>query len=138
MYSQENPIGGPRIADRPGIIGATGHFPDHKDTTYEVMYIGGNGYPSPSVEITQHAGSDSDRWLLHEVEDSYRDNDDSDGHLGLLSGAGVKIREINGNKIIYWGLGGGSYSWISDSNKVIEIKYVDLKRTKILLLQASI
>ena len=123
-------IGGPRVFGGAGVIAPTGHFyPDHSDKTYEVYYEGGSTLPSPTVQVTQHSGSDSDKWLLHEVEDGYRDGDDSDGRLGRLSGAGVKIRDIGGNKFFYWGLGGGSYSWIS-SLKVIEIKYTDLQRTK--------
>ncbi|MCX7635033.1 MAG: hypothetical protein N2Z74_04730 [Syntrophales bacterium] len=113
-----------------GVLDAAGHFSEN-DVSYECSYTEPGGrWPFVKVEVTQHAGGDSDRWLLHEVEDGYRDNDDSDGRLGLLSGAGVKIREIDGNKIFYWGLGGGSYSWVSRNNIVIEIKYVDLQRTK--------
>ncbi len=130
MLPGRPPMGGPETFDSPGVIGAADHFSlDHTDKTYKVMYIGGNGLPSPTVKVTKHSSSDSDKWLLHEVEDSYRNNDDSDKRLGLLSGAGVKIREIAGNKFIYWGLGGGSYTWIS-GQKVIEIKYTDLQRTK--------
>lgn len=124
-----------------GILGATGHWVlDHDHKTYETAYTGGTGYPAPTVTLTHHCPTSTCTtpltspngltWLLHEVEDGYRDRDDSDGRLGRLSGAGVKIREIDGNKIIYWGLGGGSYSWISSGNKVSEIKYVDLQRTK--------
>jgi hypothetical protein len=81
------------------------------------------------VEVTQHPSSDSDQWLLHEIEDSYRDGEDENGRMGLLSGMGVKIRDIGGNKFIYWGLGGGSYVWMNDQ-KVIKIQYTDLQRTK--------
>src|SRR5574340_645977 len=112
-----------------GILGAAGHFADG-DVSYDASYTEASSkWPFVEVEVTQHAGADSDRWLLHEVEDSYRDGDDSDGRLGLLSGAGVKIRDIGGKRFIYWGLGGGSYTWISNQ-KVIEIKYTDLQRTK--------
>ncbi len=112
-----------------GILVPTGHFPGHGDMTYEGIYIHPQTYIGVEVKVTQHSGSDSDRWLLHEVEDGYRDNDDTDGRLGLLSGAGVKIREIGGSRFFYWGLGGGSYTWIS-GQKVVEIKYTDLQRTK--------
>lgn len=95
-------------------------------TSYETNYAGGEGYSAPTVEVRVYG---SIQWLLHEVEDSYRDRDNSDGQLGMLSGAGVKIRDIGGSKFIYWGLGGGSYTWIS-GQKVIEIKYTDLQRTK--------
>ncbi len=123
-------IGGPRVFDGAGIIAPTGHFYlDHTDKTYEAYYEGGSTLSSVTVQVTKHSGSDSDKWLVHEVEDSYRDGDNSDNRLGLLSGAGVKIRDIVGSKFIYWGLGGGNYTWTS-GQKVIEIKYTDLQRTK--------
>ncbi len=40
LFPGEPPIGGPRTYDSHGIIGATGHFPDHADKTYEVRYLG--------------------------------------------------------------------------------------------------
>lgn len=120
-----------RIYGNSGVLISAGHFYlDHDDVTYQTRYIQPEPLLGVEIQVTQHTGADSDKWLLHEVEDGYRDNDDSDGRLGLLSGAGVKIRDIDGNKIFYWGLGGGSYSWISGNNIVIEIKYVDLQRTK--------
>ncbi len=118
------------IYNSPGVLAGADHFTlDHADMTYRTEYQSDELDIGMTVEVTQHAGSDSDKWLLHEVEDSYRDGDDADGRLGLLSGVGVKIREIGGNKFIYWGLGGGNYTWIS-GKKVVEIKYADLQRTK--------
>lgn len=113
-----------------GVLTTAGHFYTG-DVSYETSYTEvSSKWPFVEVEVTQHADSpDSLKWLLHEVEDSYRDNDDSDKRLGLLSGAGIKVRDIGGNKFIYWGLGGGSYTWMS-GQKVIEIKYTDLQRTK--------
>jgi hypothetical protein len=125
------------LGNASGVVGDADHFDlDHTDSICNGSYSNISeirGLPleeaeekslSVKVEVTQHTGGDSDRWLLHEIEDSYRDGDDNDGRLGLLSGARVKIREINGNKIIYWGLGGGNYIWIS-GQKVVEIKYTD-------------
>ena len=110
-----------------GVLAGADHFiPDHSDMTFETTYQ--NDEIGISVEVTKHAGSDSDKWLLHEMEDGYRDGDNSNGKLGLLSGDGVKIRDIGGSKIIYWGLGGGNYTWLSGQN-VVEIKYTDLQRT---------
>jgi hypothetical protein len=114
-----------------GALIGSGHFNlDHDDITYETVYI----MPSPilgvEVSVTQHSGSDSDRWLLHEIEDSYRDSDNENNRLGLLSSVGVKIREFGGMKFIYWGLGGGTYRWLC-GQIVVEIKYKDFKRTKI-------
>jgi hypothetical protein len=120
-----------RIYGSSGVLIGAGHFDlDHDDITYETRYIMSEPILGVEVKVTQHAGRDSDKWLLHEVEDSYRDGDDSKGRLGLLSGVGVKIRQIDGNKVFYWGLGGGSYTWVSGLYKVIEIKYVDLQRRK--------
>lgn len=96
-----------------GILDAAGHFSEG-DISYEASYteIGGR-WPFVKVEVTQHAGSDSDKWLLHEVEDEYRYNDT----LNATYIAPNVIREINENKIFYtWGY----YSWISN-NVVIEI-----------------
>jgi hypothetical protein len=131
-----------RLGNAAGVVGGAGHFKiDHTDSICNSSYSNISeirGLPleqaeekslSVKVQVTQHTGGDSDRWLLHEIEDSYRDGDDEDSRLGLFSGAGVKIREINGNKIIYWGLGGGSYIWVN-GQKVIEIKYTDLQRNK--------
>ncbi len=89
------------------------------------MYLGEtDDLPSPTVQVTQHAGSDSDKWLLHEVEDGYRDGEME--RLGLVT-QGARLRDINGNKII--SLRGSGYSWISN-NAVIEISYTDLYGTK--------
>lgn len=124
--SFDNPVGGPKSYSSSGILGATGHFPDHVDKTYEVMYLGGGTYPAPTVQVTQHPGSDSDKWLLHEVEDGYRNSEDKDEGLGRFYG---KLREINGQKVIYSGLGGGNFTWVSNKI-VINIEYTDLYRQK--------
>ncbi len=63
-----------------GLIAAAGHFfIDHEDITCRTGYYNLQEDLAVSVQVTQHAGSDSDRWLLHEVEDGYRDGDDLDG-----------------------------------------------------------
>jgi hypothetical protein len=123
-------IPGYTINSGSGILAGADHFViDHSDITYETDYQSKELGLGIEVQVTKHAGTDSDKWLLHEVEVSYRDSDNSDNRFGLLSGAGIKVREISGNKFIYWGLGGGSYTWIS-GKKVVEIKYTDLQRTK--------
>ncbi len=117
------PVGGPRTYDSSGIIAATGHFSkDHVDKTYKIMYLGGEGLPSPTVEVTQHAGSDSDKWLLHEVEDGYRKSKD----LNATYVSSNPLKEINGNRIWYtWGY----YRWVSN-NVVVSIEFTDLTGTK--------
>jgi hypothetical protein len=108
----------------PGLIAAAGHFyEDHQDITFETNYVK-LGVMSVSVQVTRHAGVDSDQWLLHEVEYSYRDPEDNT--LGLAI-QGVRIRNFNGDNII--ALRGNSYSWISN-NTVIIISYTDLDGTK--------
>ncbi|MGA2553341.1 MAG: hypothetical protein ABSF20_00980 [Smithella sp.] len=122
------PIGGPTISDGSGILSGSGHFPDHPDKSYKVLYIDSTGVkPGTEVEVTQHTGGDSDGRLRHEIENSYRSMKNE--KMGLPYGASVTIREINGSKIIYGGLGGGQYTWLSN-NVVVEIEYTDLQRSK--------
>ena len=124
-------MGGPRIdQNSAGVLSGAGHFPDHKDITYSVMYLGGGANPSPEVEVTLHAGGDSDRWLLHEIEDNYRD--DEIETLGLLTDGAVMRRILlNGvyKRVLWIGIGGGSFTWLSN-NVVIKISYTDLQGTK--------
>lgn len=126
VFPGEPPIGGPRQFSGPGILGGAGHFQDHEDRAYEVMYIGGSGLPSPTVQVIQHAGGDSDRWLLHEVEDAYRDGDVK--ALGLLT-EGAVVRKVENQRVFWIGLGGGSFMWLSN-NMVISISYTDLQGSK--------
>ena len=104
-----------------GILDAAGHFSEG-DVSYEASYSEPGGkWPFVKVEVTQHSGSDSDKWLLHEVEDGYRKNPEQDNFRGV-------IREINGNRIFTYRRG-THYSWISN-NIVIDIRYTDLQKTK--------
>jgi hypothetical protein len=121
------PIGGPRVTDEAGILAATGHFPDHADKTYELKYLGGRTYASPTVEITQHTGGDSDRWLLHEIEKGYRSSKAES--IGSLN-KGAFLRTLNGNKILQSGTSGGTYRWLSNNNVVVQISYYDADFTK--------
>lgn len=118
LFPGEPPAGGPRISDRSGIIGATGHFSDHTDRTYEIMYLGKtDNLPSPTVQVTQHAGGDSDKWLLHEVEDGFR----KDKELNAIYISPNPMKEVDGNKIFFtWGY----YRWLS-TNIVISIQFTD-------------
>ncbi len=123
LFPGEPPIGGPRTYDSHGIIAATGHFPDHPDKTYEVMYLGQTDeLPSPTVQVTKHAGSDSDKWLLHEVERDFRN------YYGL-PGDSYVMRVINSYIIMAAGSGGWTYRWLS-GNKIIQIEYTDLQMEK--------
>lgn len=122
MFPGEPPTGGPRVNDSSGIIAATGHFADHNDKTYEVMYLGAtDNHASPTVQVTQHEGGDSDRWLLHEVEDGFRDPD----NLEAGPSKGARLRMLFGNKIFFYGGGIVGYSWNRD-NIVVNIEYTNL------------
>jgi hypothetical protein len=126
VFPGEPPIGGPQVSADSDILSGVDHFPDHADKTYKVRYIGENEKPSPKVEVTQHIGGDSDRWLLHEVEDSYRDSDMET--LGLLTD-GTVMRKVDNNRVLWLGIGGASFTWVSNK-VVIKISYTDLKGTK--------
>ena len=118
------PTGGPEIYNNsPGILGSADHFSlDHADTTYTVMYIGGNGIPSPTVFVTRHADSpESLKWLRHEIDSSFRD------YFGIPSGS-YTPRQINGQTILVNSVGGRSYRWLSGS-KLIAISYRGSLRT---------
>jgi len=111
-YSQPSP---------PGVLGSSGHFADG-DVSYAASYKEpGENWPFVDVQVTKHAGSDSDRWLLHEIEGSFRENPVQDSIRGML-------REIGGNRVITYRLG-THYRWISN-NVVVDISYTDLQKTK--------
>lgn len=111
----EPPSGGPRLYDSAGVVAGAGHFPDHMDKTYEVMYLGGDTNSSPTVQVTQHAGIDSDRWLLHEVDTGFRDK------YGITA-VSYYPWQIDGLNILINAVGGREYRWLS-GNKVIVIEY---------------
>jgi hypothetical protein len=117
-------IGGARVFKGAGPIAPTGHFYlDHIDRTYEAYYLGGKDLCSPKVQVTQHAGSDSDKWLLHEVERGFRGSDDEKGRLGLLH-RGSRLVEISNNKVFrFWSI----YRWVSNQ-VVVVIDYGDARK----------
>jgi hypothetical protein len=81
-----------------------------------------------SVQVTKHADSpDAIKWLLHELEDGYRDND----KLNVTIDLGVQMRTINGNNVLFSGIyGGKSYTWISNGNVVVEVSCSSCPSTK--------
>ena len=129
-----------RLGNAAGVVGGADHFKiDHVDSICSGEYSNinevrvfqtreeiVNNLVSVDVQVTQHTGGDSDRWLLHEIEDSYRDPDNEDARLGLLLQA-TRLREINGNKII--GRRGNGYTWVSN-NVVVDVSYTDLQGNK--------
>jgi hypothetical protein len=118
-------IPGYTILKNPGVLTGTDHFRiDHKDTTFETDYESDVTDIGVEVQVTQHTGGDSDRWLLHEIENGYRSLKSE--KLGMPIQA-TRIREINGNKFI--GCRGDGYRWLSN-NVVVDISYTDLKGNK--------
>lgn len=106
-----------------GVLGGAGHFNyDHNDVTYETGYDNGTVGMGVSVQVTKHAGSDSDKWLLHEMERDFRNYF---GNPGKTYGP----RVINGQTVMEDTVGGIDYRWLSGT-KVIDIHYVDLEMTK--------
>ena len=124
FFKKRPPVGGPRVSqNNSGVVSGADHFQDHADTTYKLMYIDDSDVkPSPEVEVTQHAGVDSDKWLLHELDRNFRN------YYGMPSNS-YAMRIINGNTIMAVRTGGGEYQWLS-GNKVIYISYTDLQLTK--------
>jgi hypothetical protein len=116
-------IPGYSVRVAPGMLAGADHFDmDHDDKTYEMNYDNSVIHMGVEIQVTQHAGSDSDKWLLHEVDVSFRN------YYGM-PGKSYIVRQINGNTVILYGAGGWSYRWIS-GNKVINIEYTDLEMTK--------
>jgi hypothetical protein len=112
-----------RIRGNSGILIMAGHFfMDHIDTTYKTGYYNFSIRLGVEVQVTQHVGSDSDKWLLHEVDRDFRT------YYGL-PGDNYVIREMDGNIIMAVGSGGWTYRWLS-GNKVIQIGYTDLQMVK--------
>ncbi len=110
----------------PGILGATGHFSlDHQDTTYETDYESEVTDLGMDIQVTQHAGSDSDQWFLHEVERGFRGPD----VLDAAPAEHTSIRTINGNKIFFHGAGIIGYRWLSN-NVFVNIQYSVLSGDK--------
>jgi len=122
MLPGEPPSGGPRTYDGAGTISGSDHFSlDHADKTYEVMYLGGDANASPTVQVTQHTGGDSDKWLLHEVDKSFRAYGDP--------GEEYEMRVVDGNTIMTFGSAGWTYRWLSGA-RIIHIEYHDSQMEK--------
>ena len=115
------PTGGPRSYASAGVVSESNHFIDHADTTYEVMYLGGGAIASPTVVVTQHLGADSDQWLMHEIDESFRDA------YGIPNNS-YGPRQINGQTVYVLSIGGREYRWLSGS-KIIEVSYHGSLRT---------
>lgn len=66
-------IPGHSVRTASGILTGADHFDmDHDDITYESGYSNRDIKLYVDVQVTQHAGGDSDKWLLHEIDISFR------------------------------------------------------------------
>ena len=130
-YIIQNDIGTYKFRPKPtkeiygnsGVVISADHFDeDHDDISYITRYIKPEPILGAEVKVTQHTGGDSDRWLLHEVDEDFRT------YYGI-PGKSYGPRVIDGQTILEDAVGGYNYRWLS-GNKVIEIKYTDLQMTK--------
>ena len=115
------PKGTTELYGNSGVLISADHFiMDHDDITYATRYIHPETITGVSVQVTQHVGGDSDKWLFHEVERGFRGTDDREGRLGMLH-KGSRLADINNNKVLrYW----STYRWTSNY-VVIVIDYGD-------------
>jgi hypothetical protein len=105
------------------ILAGADHFAlDHKDISYGISYVNDTSKIWIDVQVTQHVGVDSDKWLRHELGWDFRN------YYGLPGDTYV-TRVINGNTIMAVGSGGWDYRWLS-GNIVVHIEYTDLQMTK--------
>jgi len=106
-----------------GVLAGADHFiVDHSDVTYEADYQSDELGIGADVQVTKHYGSDSDKWLLHEVEKGFQKS----GQVGSTYVSSNPLRDINGKKIYYtWGY----YRWISNY-VVVSIQFTDMTGTK--------
>jgi hypothetical protein len=98
------------------ILAGVDHFGlDHKDAAYGISYVNDETKMWIDVQVTQHSGSDSDKWLLHEVDSAFRDK------YGIPA-VSYYPWQIDGQTILINAVGGREYRWLS-GNKVIVIQY---------------
>ncbi len=109
-----------------GVLIGAGHFDlDHTDMSHETRYVHPVTILGVQVQITQHADSPSDQWLLHEVERGFRERDTLEGTVQDQA----MVREIDGNKVFFYGGGIVGYRWLS-SNVVVSISYNNMSGPK--------
>jgi hypothetical protein len=106
-----------------GIVAGTGHFkPDHIDYACDIRYYNETIDNGVEVQVTNHSGSESDKWLGHELDAEFRN------YYGI-PGDSYAVVLIDGNTVLEFGSAGWDYRWISGSN-VIKIEYKDAQMTK--------
>jgi hypothetical protein len=106
-----------------GLLVPVDHFgEDHHDTSCTVIYHSMTQRMGIDVEVTQHSGNDSDKWLLHELDAEFRN------YYGI-PGDSYAVVPIDGNTVLEFGSAGWDYRWINGNN-VIKIDYQDAQMTK--------
>ena len=100
-----------------GVLIPADHFDlDHNDTAYGARYVHPVTILGVEVQVTKHTDpNDSLKWLLHEVDDGFRDD------YGIPT-TSYTPRQIDGQTIFVDAVGGREYRWLS-GNKVISIEY---------------
>lgn len=120
QYSRSYPGACPKGT---GSVAGAGHFKlDHTDYACDIRYYNEALDLGVEVQVTQHSDSESDRWLLHEVERDFR------SYYGLPDDSFV-ARQIDNNTVIALSVAGWTYRWVS-GNKVVQIQYHDSQMTK--------
>jgi hypothetical protein len=130
-YIIQNDIGDYKFRPKPtkeiygnsGVVISADHFDeDHDDVSFVTRYIKPDPILGVDVQVTQHTGGDSDRWLLHELDAEFRT-------YSGIPGKSYGPEQINGQTILQDDVAGANYRWLS-GNKVIEIKYRDSEMNK--------
>ncbi len=99
-----------------GIVSATDHFSmDHTDESYDAIYFHDANEIGVQVQVTHHAGGDSDKWLLHEVDSAFRDK------YGIPA-VSYYPWQIDSQTVLINAVGGREYRWLS-GYKVVELEY---------------
>lgn len=120
QYSKSYPGACPKGT---GILAGVSHFKiDHTDYACDIHYYNETSDFGVEVQVTKHSGSDSDKWLMHEVDTEFRT------YYGIPDPSYI-IKTINGNTIYTFGTAGWDYRWVS-GNKVIMIEYHDTQMNK--------
>jgi len=119
-YSRSYPGSCPKGS---GGLASAAHFKsDHADYACDIRYYNEILDNGVEIHVTQHEGTDSDKWLMHELDSDFRT------YYGM-PGEEYGPRQIDGQTILEAFAGGGNYRWLS-GNKVIIIEYHDSQLTK--------
>jgi len=106
-----------------GILIGSGHFVlDHDDVKYSARYILPAPISAVDIQVTKHAGSMSDKWLLHELDKDFRN------YYGIPA-TSYAPRIIAGQTVCVDAVGGRNYRWISGEKTVVISYHGSLRNT---------